>query len=115
MKHALVAIGLWLSCVGASPAAPKLAGTWQGSFLLVRFTIQVEQQDAEVFGKALVIPWLGRTCTYHVSGRIDGDRVVGRHHQGHSFAGKIEAEDQVSGVLTTRRGFKVHLTIRRKP
>ncbi len=116
MKHGIAAILLWLSFTGTSPAVPQLAGMWQGSFLLIRFTVEVKQHDAEVFGKALVIPLLGRTSTYHVRGFIlEDDRVVGKHHQGHSFAGKIETPDQVSGVLTTRRGLTVRLTLRRRP
>ena len=114
MKSALSIACAWLSCLGACAAAPDLAGAWQGKFLMVRYTVHVVQREAEVHGVARVLPPFGEAWTYHVDGRVDGDRVAGRHHSGHRFEGKIDAAGLVSGVLTTRHGFKVRLTLRRQ-
>ncbi|MBM4154489.1 MAG: hypothetical protein FJ221_05610 [Lentisphaerae bacterium] len=112
---AILAVGLAVAAAAADAPPPQLAGTWGGRYLIARFSVDIVQQGAEVFGLARVDTPLGGRWTYHLDGRVEGDRVTGRHHSGHRFEGRLEADGRIAGVLTTRHGLTFRVSIRRKP
>ena len=94
-------------------ADSTVSGIWQGRWLFVRFNIQVAQWNSQVAGVATVRPVLGSTYVYHFNGTAEGNRLSGAHHSGHRFEGTRTTEDVVEGILTTRRGRTLRLTLRR--
>ncbi|MBU1695106.1 MAG: hypothetical protein KKC51_14245 [Verrucomicrobia bacterium] len=115
MKPGRFILAFWLLWTGSCLAAPSLTGTWQGKVFFTRLTVQVVQWNTQVTGVVQVHRFFGAPYFYHFNGTAESNRLSGTHHTGHRFEGTQTAEDRVSGVLTTRRGRAIRLTLRRQP
>ncbi|MBP7828770.1 MAG: hypothetical protein KA248_02505 [Kiritimatiellae bacterium] len=108
----LLACGLWAA---AARAETPVTGTWQGRVLFFRFSVQAVQWSTNAAGTAEVRGPFGGLYTYHFNGAVESNRLHGTHHSGHRFEGERTAEDRISGLLTTRKGRRVRLDLRRQP
>ena len=115
MKTRHLILAAWWLWTGTCFAESPLTGTWQGRVFFIRFSVQMVQWDSQAAGVAQVRRPFGGLYTYHFNGTIESNRLFGVHHSGHWFKGTRTADDRVSGVLTTRRGRAIRLTLRRQP
>mgnify|MGYP003586642143 CR=1 FL=1 len=91
-----------------------VTGVWQGKVLFFRITVTAAQWDAQAAGVAQVRGPLGGQYSYHFNGMVESNRLHGVHHSGHRFEGERTAEDRISGLLTTRKGRRFRLELRRE-
>ncbi|HOW97732.1 MAG TPA: hypothetical protein P5567_04825 [Kiritimatiellia bacterium] len=103
-----------LLCAAASGAESPVTGIWRGQVLFFRITVQAAQWDSQAMGVAEVRGPLGGQYTYHFNGLVESNRLHGVHHSGHRFEGERTAEDRISGLLTTRKGRRFRLELRRE-
>lgn len=95
-------------------AQEDMAGKWVARAWGGRMSATVKQKGNAFEGVAIIYKPFGGKGTYVFTGTINGNKVVGRHPNGHWFKGTIISANKVTGVLTTRDGYKLRVTARRK-
>lgn len=83
---------------------------WDTSIMGVRTKGIVKKRGDDIRG-VLYVYRHGRRIPYHFKGRIRGNRIRAAHSDGHVFRGTIGPGRSVQGVLTTRGGFRVPITL----
>lgn len=74
--------------------------------------LKINREGESINGVLFLYPPMGKKATYHFQGTIKGDKVTAYHTDGHSFSGTINAQTgKVEGVLTTKKGVKVPLSV----
>ena len=96
------------------PPKPKpqwLKKNFETSVMGSRIRGTVERKGSDLRGVVYVYPLFGGKDTYHFNGKINGNRVVASHSNGHVFRGTLTPERKVKGVLTTSRGVRIPLDV----
>jgi len=92
----------------------NISGKWQASSMGAIIEATINQKGHLINGVAQVRDPSGEKNTYHFTGSIDGNRVTAAHHSGHRFAGTVNSNGQLVGVLRTKRGHQVSVTASRR-
>jgi len=74
----------------------------------------VEHRGNDIRGVVYIYPPFGKKRTYHFTGKVSGDRVSGSHTDGHRFQGRFISSQQVEGILTTKNGRRIPVTMSRR-
>ncbi len=118
MRNFICFLTLFFSFHTTFPAlAEEIRGElWTGSVYSSTFTagVCVDSNNA-VRGVLILQLRNGQKDTYHFNGNKNLQEVFHvRHNDGHTFSGKIDNENSVSGTLKTSKGFKITLHGKRK-
>jgi len=95
-------------------AVVNISGKWHASSMGAVIEATINQRGHLINGVARVRNPSGEKNTYHFTGSIDGNRVTAAHHNGHRFAGTVNSNGQLVGVLRTKRGQQVSVTASRR-
>jgi hypothetical protein len=116
IKSVAVGAVALLSVLWSLPAfcVVDISGNWQASTMGAVIEATVQQQGHLISGVAVVHNPSGKRNTYHFSGSINGNSVTAAHHDGHRFAGNINSNGQLVGVLKTKRGHKFSVAASRR-
>jgi hypothetical protein len=108
-------IGLMLGLVFAFPSIGNCSQqgtkTAEVSVLGHKAKVKVNRNGESISGVLHLYPPFGKKSTYHFQGTIKGDHVTAHHTDGHSFSGTINQNGKVDGVLTTKTGMKVPISV----
>ena len=107
-------LSLEILAIPEGVSASNLTGVWEAWKLGVRVSANVKQTGNNLSGVAYVYNLFGKRDTYHFDGSVQGDKVVGRHHDGMAFSGTITPQGHVEGILKTVEGMKIPISIFRK-
>ncbi len=106
---------LWLSALaGAQARAGELSGRWEFTFLGYTLSAQLEQRGESIQGVAYLYSPLGARDTYHFTGTLRDGAIVASHYTGHTFRGQVISLDEMTGVLHTRDGEEMCITVHRR-
>lgn len=94
--------------------ARDLSGMWESHVFGSRVVVRLKQDGNSIGGVAYVYNAFGKKSTYHFQGVVQGNHVQAEHHSGHSFVGAVRDSRSVSGVLTTRRGYRIPVNASRR-
>ncbi len=103
-KIFLITLLLVLYSGGSRAVTPvsNCSGHWVGSCMFSRVEAYVAQhKGGKIEGVVYVSAPLGGKTTYHFKGTFTDGMVVATHHSGHLFVGKMVADNEISGKLTT--------------
>ncbi|MFC1834400.1 hypothetical protein ACFL2Q_06665 [Thermodesulfobacteriota bacterium] len=107
-----VIVCLVVTSVSVWGADGKRTITRKMKYMMHDVTIRATIKADRISGVArIVVPFSRKKLRYHFKGRIRGNRIVARHHQGHVFRGRLFPNGGVKGVLRTRKGVKVPISV----
>ena len=89
-------------------------GQWETHIMGARVKGYVEHSGNDIRGVVHIYPPLGKKRTYHFTGKVSGDGVFGSHADGHQFQGRFTSPQQVEGILTTKNGQRIPVTMSRR-
>lgn len=113
-KNLIVGAALVLLFMASAPCwAWNLEGQWVANQMGARLEAVIEQAGNEISGVAYLHNPSGKVDTYHFKGVIQGNKVKAGHYSGHTFSGQILDENNLKGVVRTKKGYKVSVLAKR--
>ncbi|MBI4964342.1 MAG: hypothetical protein HY913_13780 [Desulfomonile tiedjei] len=105
-----------LSILWSLPAFSMVnaSGRWYASHMGTVMEVTINQNGPAINGVAHVHNPSGKTDTYHFTGNVQGNSITAVHPSGHRFAGSINANGQLVGVVRTKSGHKISLVASRR-
>lgn len=116
MFKGLASLFVWVVLITSSLAATGWSdgGQWESHMMGATIRGHVEHRGNDIRGVVYIYPPFGKKRTYHFTGKVSGDRVSGFHTDGHRFQGRFISPQQVEGILTTKNGRRIPVTMSRR-
>jgi hypothetical protein len=113
MKRVLF-ISLVLLTLPVLATANNVTGNWQAKLMGSTITAEIQQNGTSISGVANVYSPMGHKDVFHFNGTVSNGRIAARHASGHRFDGEVLSDDSISGILTTRDGHRVPVSMVRQ-
>jgi hypothetical protein len=99
----------------AATPEPEGAEIWETGYLFSKAVAYVQRNGVEISGVLYVYGPFGQTDVYHFQGTAGDHGIQAAHYTGHRFEGRFVTDREVTGLVTTRNGYKLSITSRKRP
>jgi hypothetical protein len=103
-------------CMGyeASASGANISGNWEAKVMGVLITTVVQQNGEQITGVSTIHNRGRKKDTYTFHGFVKGGHIEAAHSDGHGFSGNVVTNGRIEGSLTTKKGYTVPISARRK-
>ncbi len=98
----------------ASAEEFSVSGQWEFIFLGHRLSARMEHREEAIEGVAYLYNPGGKVDTYHFNGSLKDRKLIASHYSGHTFQGEVVSLNEITGVLRTKNGEEMSITLVRR-